>query len=41
MKVNSPAPKFILKNSQDDPISLSEILDGGQHVLLVFLRHLG
>ncbi len=41
MKVNTSAPGFILKNSQGETISLNAILDEGQHVLLVFLRHLG
>ena len=41
MKVNTSAPGFILKNSHDEEVSLSAILGEGQHVLLVFLRHLG
>jgi len=41
MKTNTSAPPFELKNSHNEPVSLSEILADGNHVLLVFLRHLG
>ena len=41
MKINTSAPEFTMKNSHNEPVSLSEILTGGSHVLLVFLRHLG
>jgi peroxiredoxin len=35
------APDFTLEDADGDAVSLSEILDGGQRVMLVFLRHLG
>ena len=41
MKINTSAPAFTLKNSHNEPVTLSEILNDGNHVLLVFLRHLG
>ena len=41
MKINSKAPEFAGENNHGQLISLGEILDQGQHVLLVFLRHLG
>jgi len=41
MKLNSKAPEFTLTNSEGRSVSLSGIMAEGQHVLLVFLRHLG
>jgi peroxiredoxin len=41
MKINTSAPEFTLKNSQNETVSLREVLNNGNHVLLVFLRHLG
>jgi peroxiredoxin len=41
MKINTPAPDFMLYNTQNNPVVLSEILNEGHNVLLVFLRHLG
>ncbi|MBW6466664.1 MAG: redoxin domain-containing protein [Brevefilum sp.] len=41
MKINTSAPQFTLKNSQNEKVSLNEILSEGNHVILVFLRHLG
>jgi peroxiredoxin len=41
LKVNEPAPDFTLLTEEGNPIKLSEVLNSGQHVLLVFLRHLG
>jgi len=36
-----PAPLFTLPNVAGEPFSLGEALHSGNHVLLVFLRHLG
>lgn len=41
MKINTKAPVFNLINTKGQPISLEDIMAQGQHVLLVFLRHLG
>lgn len=41
LKTNSTAPDFTLKNIEGEQITLSEVLKTGNHVLLVFLRHLG
>ena len=35
------APDFTLSTIHGEPVSLQEILDDEQHVLLIFLRHLG
>ncbi|MBI3164709.1 MAG: redoxin domain-containing protein [Chloroflexi bacterium] len=40
MKLNSPAPTFTLTSADGEQVSLSEVLKGG-NALLVFLRHLG
>jgi peroxiredoxin len=36
-----PAPKFTLNTVEGEPFSLETSLQAGQHVVLVFLRHLG
>ncbi len=41
MKPNSPAPTFTLASTSGEQISLGEVLQNDNHVLLVFLRHLG
>lgn len=41
MKQNDPAPDFSLQSAEGNQISLSQVLKNGEHVLLVFLRHLG
>jgi len=41
LKTNSPAPNFSLTTVEGEQIALNEVLKNGQHVLLVFLRHLG
>jgi peroxiredoxin len=41
MKINTSAPQFTLKNNENEQVSLNQILSEGNHVLLVFLRHLG
>lgn len=40
LKLNAPAPNFTLISADGEQVSLSEILKGG-NALLVFLRHLG
>jgi peroxiredoxin len=35
------APNFTLASVSGEQISLSEVLQSGNHALLVFLRHLG
>lgn len=40
MKLLSPAPNFTLQTAEGEQVTLSEILKGG-NALLVFLRHLG
>lgn len=40
LKLNTPAPNFILTAANGEQVSLSEILKSG-NALLVFLRHLG
>lgn len=35
------APTFTLASTSGEQISLSEVLQAGNHALLVFLRHLG
>ncbi len=39
--IGDEAPEFAIPSADDDLVSLSEILDEGHVVLLVFLRHLG
>ena len=41
MKINTLAPEFTLKNSRNELVSLDQLLNEGNHVVLVFLRHLG
>ncbi len=41
MKLNIPAPNFVLQTVDGEQITLNEVLKNGNHVLLVFLRHLG
>lgn len=41
MKLNTPAPNFALQTVDGEQITLNEVLKNGNHVLLVFLRHLG
>ena len=41
LEVGDKAPDFNLCSVEGDPVSLAETLATGQHVLLVFLRHLG
>ena len=40
LKLNTPAPNFTLQAVVAEQITLSEVLKGG-NALLVFLRHLG
>jgi peroxiredoxin len=35
------APDFTLSSVKGDKLSLSEVLNHGQHALLIFLRYLG
>ncbi len=41
LKANTSAPDFTLPTIEGNLVQLSDILNSGQHVLLVFLRHLG
>ena len=41
LKSGDPAPEFSLPTVDGQPVSLSDALRQGHHVLLVFLRHLG
>jgi peroxiredoxin len=41
LKLNAPAPNFTLQTVEGETITLSQVLENGNHVLLVFLRHLG
>ena len=41
LNLQSPAPDFTLLSMEGEQITLSEVLKNGNHVLLVFLRHLG
>jgi peroxiredoxin len=41
LKPGALAPDFTLASFTGNPINLREVLRGGQHALLVFLRHLG
>jgi peroxiredoxin len=40
LKQNSSAPNFTLQTVEGEQVTLSEVLKGG-NALLVFLRHLG
>ncbi|MBV5343825.1 redoxin domain-containing protein [bacterium] len=40
LRQNSPAPNFTLTSAEGEQVTLSEVLKGG-NALLVFLRHLG
>lgn len=40
-QVGQPAPDFALKNLRGESVALRDVLQNGQHALLVFLRHLG
>jgi len=41
LKAGNNAPNFDLCTVDGSTVSFHETLRGGQHVLLVFLRHLG
>ncbi len=41
VKENTKAADFSLPNVNNSVITLSELISKDQHVLLVFLRHLG
>ena len=41
LKSNTIAPNFTLSSVDGEQITLNEVLKNGDHVLLVFLRHLG
>lgn len=41
LKLNTPAPNFTLQTVDGEQVALNEVLKNGNHVLLVFLRHLG
>ncbi|MDX1992928.1 MAG: hypothetical protein SF029_11080 [bacterium] len=41
IQVGDPAPRFTLPQAQGDPVVLDDVLNSGQHALLIFLRHLG
>jgi len=41
LKNREPAPDFTLQSVEGITIPLSDVVNSGQHVLLVFLRHLG
>lgn len=41
IKVGQPAPSFTLHTVDGVPLSLAELRQSGDNVLLVFLRHLG
>lgn len=40
-KINAIAPDFTLRSAYGELVTLSEVLESGHPVLLVFLRHLG
>jgi peroxiredoxin len=40
LKPNSPAPNFTLQTVEGEQVTLGEVLENG-NALLVFLRHLG
>jgi peroxiredoxin len=41
LQTGARAPEFTLNQVQGGPVALSEVLGGGQHALLIFLRYLG
>lgn len=41
MQPLQPAPLFTLPTAQGETLALNDVLTGGNHALLVFLRHLG
>ena len=41
LRTNDPAPQFSLVTVEGQPISLQSLLAQNNHILLVFLRHLG
>ncbi len=41
LKVGQSAPGFALHTVDGVPLSLAELIQSGDNVLLVFLRHLG
>ena len=41
IEVGQPAPKFTTYTLESEPVTLDDLLHGGRHILLVFLRHLG
>lgn len=41
MEAGHQAPDFTLEQVDGPPVQLRELLEEGQHVLLVFLRYLG
>ena len=41
LKPGDVAPNFTLSTVDGQPISLTDAIQGGRNVLLVFLRHLG
>ena len=41
LRTNDPAPQFSLVDVEGQPVSLQSLLAQGNHLLLVFLRHLG
>jgi len=41
LKSGQPAPNFTLQTVEGEQVTLNEVLKSGNHVLLVFLRHLG
>ena len=40
LKLNTPAPNFTLTSADGEQVTLGEVLESG-NALLVFLRHLG
>jgi peroxiredoxin len=41
LRTNDPAPQFSLFDVEGQPVSLESLQTQGNHILLVFLRHLG
>jgi peroxiredoxin len=41
LKTGDPAPRFSLPDVNGETVALEHILGQKQHLLLVFLRHLG
>lgn len=41
LKIKDPAPDVKLTTITGETVSLAETWQSGQHVLLIFLRHLG